>query len=135
MFDATDPTIVPLFRNNRTRFIPLFDIINKFVEFYLTGVIKPALILHEIFYSWLSIAIRTLLDGCSNYIPTWFTANFITYARTVLVIPCITLLALGYQILPSTIVILVNSGDYLDGVVARFWVDIKKEKDARDGHK
>mmetsp|Transcript_36755 Transcript_36755/g.43914 ORF Transcript_36755/g.43914 Transcript_36755/m.43914 type:complete len:410 (+) Transcript_36755:87-1316(+) len=135
MCEATAPTIVPLFRNNRSRFKPLFDIINKFIEFYLTSVIKRALILHEFFYNWLNVAIRTSLDGCSECIPKWFTANFITYARTVLVIPCITLLALGYQVLPSTIVILVDFGDFLDGVVARFWVDIEKEKDALDGNR
>lgn len=134
------PTVVPPvppFRNNNKRnsFKSIIDIVNIVVEFYLTKVIRPALVLHDNFYDRLNIGIRASLDGCSDFIPKWFTANFITYARTVLLIPCLTLLAQGYHVLPSAIVVLVNFGDYLDGVVARFWVDIKKEKDARYGNK
>ena len=91
-------------------------------------VIKPAITMHTIFYSWLNTTIRNFLDLSSDYIPEWFTANFITYFRTVLVIPCLLLLAQGYQIIPSLIVIFVDFGDFLDGVVARYWVDVQKSR-------
>jgi phosphatidylglycerophosphate synthase len=105
------------------------DTIDNFVEFYMKCIIKPALVFHEVFYSWLNTIIRSCLDLFSDYIPEWFTANFITYIRTFLVIPCLLLLAQGYQVVPSIIVMSVDFGDFLDGVVARYWVDIKKSRD------
>lgn len=102
------------------------DLVDVIVELFLGHVIKPFLKLHEKFYAGLNATLRSLLDN--NYVPEWFTANFITYARTFLVIPCILLLSWGHSILPSIIVILVDFGDFLDGVVARYWVDIKKEQ-------
>lgn len=95
------------------------------VELYLGTVIKPFLSLHEKFYSALNATIRSFLDR--NNIPGWFTANFITYLRTVFVIPCLMLLSWGQIILPSLIVLSVDFGDFLDGVVARYWVDEKKK--------
>jgi phosphatidylglycerophosphate synthase len=103
------------------------------VEFYLSYLIKSVLVFHESFYAWLNAAIRAFLEV--SYIPEWFTANFITYARTLLVIPCLMLLAWGHHFLPSFIVLLVDFGDFLDGVVARYWVDKRKERETRDGTK
>lgn len=107
----------------------IFELVNLLVEIYLTYVIKPFLSLHEVFYAWLNNTIRTILDDNSDKIPTWFTANFITYVRTVFVVPCVMLLVNGYILLPSFIVLAVDFGDFLDGVVARYWVDIKKSED------
>lgn len=101
----------------------IFDIVNAAVELFLVHVIKPFLTLHEKFYKALNTTLRGLLDENSDKIPSWFTANFITYARTVLVVPCVLLLVNGYIFLPSFIVLFVDFGDFLDGVVARFWVD------------
>jgi hypothetical protein len=105
----------------------LFLVIDSIVELYLGKVIKPFLTLHETFYTALNTVLRQILDDNRSTIPTWFTANFITYGRTVLVIPTILLLAWDYTILPSMIVLLVDFGDFLDGVVARFWVDRRKD--------
>jgi len=91
-------------------------------------VINPVVVLHDVFYSWLNTALRGVLDAFSDYIPEWFTANFITYSRTLLVIPCLFLLIEGYEVLPSIIVLSVDFGDFLDGVVARYWVDYRKAK-------
>ena len=44
-------------------------------------------------------------------------------------IPTLLLLAMDYTFLPSLIVIAVDFGDFLDGVVARFWVDVRKDKE------
>lgn len=107
----------------------VFEIVNLLVELYLTYVIKPFLSLHEIFYAWLNNTIRSILDDNSDKIPTWFTANFITYVRTVFVVPCVMLLVNDYILLPSLIVLAVDFGDFLDGVVARYWVDVKKSED------
>lgn len=108
--------------------IKLFALVDSIVELYLGTVIKPFLTIHEKFYSAMNKTLRKLLDDNKPMIADWFTANFITYARTVLVVPTLLLLAWGHTILPSFIVILVDFGDFLDGVVARFWVDVKKER-------
>jgi hypothetical protein len=108
-----------------TTVLRLVDVI---VELYLSSVIKPFLTLHEQFYSKLNSVLRSQLDQNKDKIPAWFTANFITYARTWLVIPTVLLMAWGHLVLPSFLVIFVDFGDFLDGVVARFWVDIKKEQ-------
>ncbi len=109
--------------------IKLFSLVDSIVELYLGTVISPFLSLHEKFYSSLNTTLRKLLDDNKSKIADWFTANFITYARTILVVPTLLLLALGHTLLPSFIVILVDFGDFLDGVVARYWVDLKKERE------
>lgn len=105
-----------------------FRLIDTFVELYLSSVIKPFLKLHEVFYSGLNKVLRKCLDDHKQKIPIWFTANFITYFRTILVIPTLLLLAWKHQILPAIIVIAVDFGDLLDGVVARYWVDVRNEQ-------
>lgn len=107
--------------------LKLFALIDSLVELYLKTVIKPLLTFHEKFYSALNKALRNVLDDNRAKIPDWFTANWITYARTILVVPTILVLSWGYTFLPSFLVIFVDFGDFLDGVVARFWVDVKKE--------
>mmetsp|Transcript_8039 Transcript_8039/g.19771 ORF Transcript_8039/g.19771 Transcript_8039/m.19771 type:complete len:411 (+) Transcript_8039:83-1315(+) len=107
--------------------IKLFALIDSVVELYLKTVIKPLLTFHEKFYNALNKTMRKVLDDNRSKIPDWFTANWITYARTVLVVPTILLISWGYTLLPSFLVIFVDFGDFLDGVVARFWVDVKKE--------
>ena len=101
-----------------------FDVFVKAVEAYLRQLIRPFLIHHEKFYTALNKALRSMLDA--NQVPKWFTANFVTYARTGFVVPCILLLALGHRLIPTVIVIAVDFGDFLDGVLARYWVDQKK---------
>jgi hypothetical protein len=99
------------------------------VELYLGNIIKPFLTLHERLYSALNSTLRSVLDNNKDKVPDWFTANWITYARTLLAIPCVLLLSWGHTLLPSFIVILVDFGDFLDGVVARYWIDVKKERE------
>jgi hypothetical protein len=105
----------------------VIDLVDVVVEIYLGSIIKPFLKIHETFYTGLNRVLRGLLDDNKKDIPVWFTANFITYFRTVLVIPTILLLAWGHTILPAMIVIGVDFGDFLDGVVARYWIDVRKE--------
>lgn len=112
--------------------IKLFALVDSIVELYLSTVVKPFLSLHEKFYSAFNAVLRKLLDDNRSKIADWFTANFITYVRTVMVIPTLLFLAWGHRILPSFIVILVDFADFLDGVVARYWVDIKKEREKED---
>ena len=106
----------------------IVGVIDAVVELYLHSVIKPFLTLHEEFYSKLNTVLRAQLDRNEKNIPDWFTANFITYARTWVVIPTLMLMAWGHLMIPSFLVIFVDFGDFLDGVVARFWVDVKKEQ-------
>lgn len=108
-------------------FYKFFALIDSIVELYLGTIIKPFLKLHETFYSTLNKTLRKTLDEHRSSIPGWFTANWITYARTVLVVPTLLVLSWGYIFLPSFLVLFVDFGDFLDGVVARFWVDIRKE--------
>jgi len=105
----------------------VFELVDAVVELYLKSIISPFLKLHEKFYAGLNKFLRQLLDR--NNVPAWFTANFITYARTLLVFPTIILLASGYRSLPALLVVAVDFGDFLDGVVARYWVDQAKEKE------
>ena len=103
----------------------VFDLANSIVEIYLAKIIKPFLVLHEQAYKALNTILRAILDDHSSQIPDWFTANAITYVRTLMIIPCIFLMNTGHTILPSLIILSVDFGDFLDGVVARFWVDQK----------
>jgi phosphatidylglycerophosphate synthase len=107
--------------------LKLFALIDSVVELYLGTIIKPFLSLHETFYSALNKTLRKILNDNRAKIPEWFTANWITYSRTVLVVPTILLLSWGYTFLPSSLVIFVDFGDFLDGVVARFWLDVRNE--------
>lgn len=104
----------------------ILNLLNSTVEIYLANIIKPFLVLHEKFYKALNTTLRGIFDNHSSQIPKWFTANFITYARTWLVIPCIFLMNKGHTLLPSLIIFSVDFGDFLDGVVARFWIDQKE---------
>jgi hypothetical protein len=115
--------------------IKLFALVDSIVELYLGTIIKPFLSLHERFYSALNQTLRKLLDDNQSKIADWFTANFITYARTVLVVPTLLLLAWGHTLLPSILVVLVDFGDFLDGVVARYWIDVKKERELEEASK
>ena len=92
-------------------------VVDSIVELYLSSFIKPFLTFHEKFYNALNQTLRRVLDDNKAKIPDWFTANFITYLRTVLVVPTLLLLAWNYTLLPCLIVILVDFGDFLDGVV------------------
>lgn len=106
-----------------------FALIDSVVEVYLRSIIKPFLTIHETCYAALNKTIRGILDDNRSKIGEWFTANFITYARTVVVVPTLLLIAWGHTVIPSILVLLVDFGDFLDGVVARFWVDVKKERE------
>jgi hypothetical protein len=114
--------------NKRDLVSTVFDLVDGVVELYLGSIIKPFLKIHETFYISLNSVLRSLLDDHKKDIPVWFTANFITYARTFLVIPTLLLLAWGHTVLPAIIVISVDFGDFLDGVVARYWIDVRKEE-------
>jgi CDP-alcohol phosphatidyltransferase len=105
-----------------------FHLVDSIVELYLSTVIQPFLKFHEIFYNQLNVILRKLMDDNKAKIPDWCTANFITYARTVLVIPCLIFLSWNWYLLPCLIVLLVDFGDFLDGVAARFWIDVQKER-------
>jgi len=105
----------------------VFGVVDAVVEMYLGRFIRPFVAVHETFYSGLNKVLRKLLDDAPS-VPVWFTANFITYFRTLLVIPTLMLLAYRYNLVAAIICIAVDFGDFLDGVVARYWVDINKQK-------
>lgn len=104
-------------------------LIDGVVELYLGSIVKPFLAYHELFYTAMNKALRSALNANKTKIADWFTANFITYLRTIFVIPTLLLMAADHTLLPSLIVVAVDFGDFLDGVVARFWVDVEKEKE------
>jgi len=105
--------------------VTIFDLIDAVVELYLGRVIRPFVKVHEKFYSGLNVVLRSALDN--NPVPSWFTANFITYFRTALVVPTLLLVANRHCVAAAAICIAVDFGDFLDGVVARYWVDEKKK--------
>lgn len=107
----------------------VLEIIDNSIQFYLLTFVSPFLKYHEKFYSRFNVILRDFIEKLKP--PKWFTANFITYARTVLVIPCVLCMAWGYVWTAAMIVLLVDFGDFLDGVVARYWVDKRKARQAR----
>jgi len=107
--------------------------LDPLVEQYLLHVISPLLKFHDKFYGELNSFLRDSMDN--HGLPKWCTANFITYARTVLIVPCLLLLARGHRFIPALIVLIVDIGDYLDGVVARYWMDMRKKMDDHDDSK
>lgn len=100
----------------------VFNLIDAVVELYLGRIIEPFVKVHEKFYSSLNVALRRVLDD--NDVPAWFTANWITYARTLCVVPTLYLIANGWYVVASIICVAVDFGDFLDGVVARYWSDV-----------
>lgn len=107
----------------------VFETLERCVETYLRVFISPFLLWHEVFYSQMNKVLRGLLDKHEQHVPTWFTANFVTYGRTVLIVPCLQLLAWGWRWLPSAIVLFVDFGDFFDGVLARYWNEKRAESD------
>jgi len=107
-----------------------FNLVDAVVELYLGKVIEPFVKTHEKFYSALNKVLRKILDD--NHVPLWFTANWITYARTLLVVPTLYLIANGWCLVASIICLCVDFGDFLDGVVARYWVDENNKKKAAE---
>jgi hypothetical protein len=105
----------------------VFQLVDAIVELYLGSVVQPFVKVHEKFYAALNVVLRKALDDNARSIPPWFTANFITYLRTALVLPTLLLLAWECNVATSIVVLAVDFGDFLDGVVARFWVDEKKK--------
>lgn len=112
-----------------------FDFFDAIVEVYLKTAIQPFLQLHEKFYTGLNKVLRQILDDADTHVPRWLTANFITYLRTLLVIPTVILLSRGHTVIPALTVIVVDFGDFLDGIVARYWVDMNTNKKKEEAGK
>jgi CDP-alcohol phosphatidyltransferase len=109
----------------------LKNCVDPWVEVYLQHIIQPFLRYHEVFYKNFNALLRFILDSSAPLIPSWFTANFITYARTLLVYPTLILLSHpspSSRTAAAALVLLVDFGDFLDGVVARYWNDIRKKE-------
>ena len=110
----------------------LFSVTNALVEAYLSLIIAPMLVLHEQFYSSLNTRLKAIVQRLHEQgkMPVWFTANFVTYARTVLIVP--TLVMMSFQsfsgfVAASFVIVLVDFGDFLDGVLARYWTSVSKD--------
>ena len=88
-------------------------------EAYLSLVIGPALHFHDAVYGLINRGFRGALERWG--LPRVVTANFVTYARTLLLIPTIACLGFGMEVFPAFLVILADLGDFFDGVVARYW--------------
>lgn len=110
------------------------DLLDRATDLYLGFVFQPNVVKHydEAFSGIVDPALRSILHDHKFKIPPWFTANNITYTRTILVLPWLLLVAHGHAILPCILVILVDFGDVLDGIVARFWMDFKLEQDEEE---
>ncbi|GMH90207.1 hypothetical protein TL16_g11696 [Triparma laevis f. inornata] len=89
---------------------------------------------HTKFYNKLNAVLMKWLK--SSPPPEYFTANFITYGRTMLLYPalffwwCVGGADGGgrfFSLIVAMIVVLVDFGDFLDGVLARYWIEQKKK--------
>ncbi|GMH52216.1 hypothetical protein TrRE_jg7851, partial [Triparma retinervis] len=98
----------------------LSHLISLLINSYLTTLIPPLLSLHTKLYTQLNDILWSLLHTSPP--PRWFTANFVTYGRTCLLAPTIYLWRSSAPTsLASLLVLLVDFGDFLDGVLARYW--------------
>mmetsp|Transcript_13226 Transcript_13226/g.17282 ORF Transcript_13226/g.17282 Transcript_13226/m.17282 type:complete len:405 (-) Transcript_13226:106-1320(-) len=121
-------------------FVTVMGLVDFSIEAFLQTVVAPFLVLHERFYFQLNLHLREGLEKlyAQGFLMEWFTANFVTYGRTLLVIPTLYLISLncGFaNVLSSMLVILVDFGDFLDGVLARFWNDHQKDSKGGDVEK
>jgi hypothetical protein len=105
----------------------VIDLLDVLVELYLGFFVKPLLRLDHEVRATLNEFLRGILDDYKKNIPHWLTADFIAYARALLVIPTILLLVWDQFMLSALLVILVDLAGLLHCVVARFWVDAKRD--------
>lgn len=87
----------------------------------LALALSPVLSLHDKFYGALNKTLEGVLDAVGDNVPSWFTADFVTWARSTLLVPTLLLIAFGQGLLPGVLILLVDFGDFLDGVVWRWW--------------
>lgn len=74
---------------------------------------------HIRFYDGLNKFFNDIFDKYG--LPAIVTADNITIFRTLFVFPCLWLWASGWCFLAAMLVLLCDLGDFLDGVVARWW--------------
>jgi phosphatidylglycerophosphate synthase len=91
------------------------------ITFLVPLLLKP----HERVYGWINDTFSNLLER--KGIPTWLTANFISYCRTTLILPTIILLSNNLCIIPALLTIANMFFDIIDGIVARYWLRKKDE--------
>lgn len=82
-------------------------------------ILDAVLPVHDVWYTWLNRTMHQVLERHPP--PRFLTANFVTYARTLLIVPCLHLWSQGWALVPALLVLLVDMGDLLDGVLARWW--------------
>ena len=99
--------------------------VKQAIELYLKVAVKPFLSQHEKFYKQLNETLTKVLDKNEKLVPRWFTANAVTYGRTVLLLPCLYLWARDHAVAPAVLTLLNDFGDFFDGVLARWWAKRK----------
>ena len=108
--------------------LTVLSLVSGVIEIYLVSVIKPFIKFREIFYNALNQGLRSGLEKHKNKIPEWFSVKVITLCRTASVVPTVILLTWKHTLIPSITVFAANFGEFLDGVVGRFWVEMQKER-------
>lgn len=99
--------------------------VKQAIELYLKVAVKPFLRHHETFYKKLNEELTKVLDKNEKLVPRWFTANAVTYGRTLLLLPCLYLWARDHALAPAALTLLNDFGDFFDGVLARWWAKRK----------
>ena len=105
----------------------VIDLLDVLVELFLGFFVKPLVRLDNEVRVNMNEFLRKILDDNKRNIPQWLTAEFVAYARALLVIPTILLLAWDQFVLSAVLVVLVDLAGVLHCVVARFWVDAKRD--------
>jgi len=92
------------------------------VELYLHKLVYPYLVkTHESLHSNLTTLLRQRMDGLKpDFLPTWFTSIFITYARVFLIPPTIHLLANNHRFLPALLIVVAQFGDFVVHPLAQY---------------
>ncbi len=90
-----------------------------FLDLVLPLIVTPLIEHHEAFYGWLNVSINNVLE--KRGLPRWCSANFVTFARTALIVPTLYLWGYNWSLVPALLVLLNDFLDFLDGVIARYW--------------
>lgn len=105
----------------------VIDLLDVLVDLYLGSLVKPFLRFHDEFSSDMNKLLRSILDDNKDIIPDWLTGNASAYLRVFLVFPTILFLAWGQLVIPFLFVVMVDLLGLLGFVVAKFWVDAKRD--------
>ena len=105
----------------------VIDLLDVLVDLYLGSLVEPFLRFHDEFSANMNKLLRSILDDNKDSIPDWLTGNVSAYLRVLLIFPTILFLAWGQLVITFLFVVMVDLLGLLGSVVAKFWLDAKRD--------